>query len=332
MENYSQFIVGGISMVMIAVGGAAGSEDLKCPQAEISNGIITAKVWIPDAEKGFYRGTRFDWSGAIASLRYKGHEYFGPWRDNMVDPEAHDNITGPVESFMANDAVLGYDEAKVGETFLRIGVGLCEKPQEKGYTWTRTYKIVDPGKWTIKQDKNWIEFTHELSDGKGYAYKYTKRLTLPKEKAELVLSHDFENTGDKQIATEVFNHNFFVIDGRPSGPEFEIEFPFMLTATRDLKGLISVRDNKIIYLKEPPEGVGVYTGLQGFGAQKADNAFRIENNKTGAGVSVKTNQPLYKLYFWTISRTLCPEPFIFMKIESGNTHTWDTQYEFFEKK
>ena len=127
MENYNQFIVRGISLVMIAIGSAAGSESQNCPQVEISNGVITAKVWVLDAWKGFYRGTRFDWSGVIASLRYKEHEFFGPWRDNMVDPEAHDNITGPVESFMANNAVLGYDEATVGETFLRIGVGLCEK-------------------------------------------------------------------------------------------------------------------------------------------------------------------------------------------------------------
>ena len=332
MENYSRIVIGGIIVVVIAVGSVAGSEAENYPRAQISNGLITAKIWTPDPEKGYYRGTRFDWSGAIYSLRYKGHEFFGPWRENLSDPESHDNITGPVESFMANDDVLGYHEAKVGETFLRIGVGLCEKPEEKGYTWTHTYKIVDPGKWTIKKDKNWIEFTHELSDGKGYAYRYTKRLTLPENKPELVLSHALENTGEKIIATEAFNHNFFVIDGRPSGPEFEIEFPFSVIATRDLKGLIAIDDKKIHYPKELQEGEAIYTGLEGYGTQKEDNAFRIENKKTGAGVSVTTNQPLHKLYFWTIKRTLCPEPFIFMKINSGKTQTWDTKYVFFEKK
>ncbi|MFC1763006.1 hypothetical protein ACFL6U_13115 [Planctomycetota bacterium] len=332
MKNYSRFIIGGISVIMMTVGSVAGSEAENYPQAEISNGLITAKIWTPDPEKGFYRGTRFDWSGAIASLRYQGHEFFGPWRDNMVDPEVHDNITGPVESFMANNAVLGYKEAKVGETFMRIGVGLCEKPQEKGYTWTHTYEVVEPGKWTIKQDKNWIEFTHELADGKGYAYRYTKRLTLPEGKPELVLSHVLENTGEKTIATEAFNHNFFVIDGRPSGPEFEIEFPFAMTATRDLKGLIAIRGNKIHYPKELQEGDAIYTVLEGYGTQQADNAFRIENKKTGVAVSMKTDQPLHKLCFWTIRRTLCPEPYIFMKINSGETQMWDTQYVFFEKK
>jgi hypothetical protein len=97
------------------------------PQVEISNGLVKAKVWIPDPEKGYYRGTRFDWAGVISSLKYKGHEYFGVWKGTS---EPHNEIVGPAESFTANDKVLGYNEAKVGDTFMRIGVGLCEKPNE----------------------------------------------------------------------------------------------------------------------------------------------------------------------------------------------------------
>ncbi len=32
---------------------------------------------LPDAENGMYRATRFDWSGVIGSVKYKGHEYLG---------------------------------------------------------------------------------------------------------------------------------------------------------------------------------------------------------------------------------------------------------------
>ena len=38
------------------------------PQAEISNGQIHAKLYLPDPQKGYYRATRFDWSGVISSL------------------------------------------------------------------------------------------------------------------------------------------------------------------------------------------------------------------------------------------------------------------------
>src|ERR1700733_1540027 len=49
------------------------------PQGEVSNGQIRAKLYLPDAKAGFYRSTRFDWSGVISSLEFGGHNYYGPW-------------------------------------------------------------------------------------------------------------------------------------------------------------------------------------------------------------------------------------------------------------
>ena len=54
-------------------------------QAEISNGLMTARVYLPDPCKGYYRSTRFDWSGAVCSLQYKGHDFYEPWFDR-IDP------------------------------------------------------------------------------------------------------------------------------------------------------------------------------------------------------------------------------------------------------
>ena len=66
----------GMSLLLIASCFAA---DTEFPSAEISNGVVNAKLLLPDAEKGYYRGTRFDWSGQIQSLKTKEHEYFGQW-------------------------------------------------------------------------------------------------------------------------------------------------------------------------------------------------------------------------------------------------------------
>src|SRR5215470_9122868 len=56
------------------------------PQAEISNGPVHAKIYLPDSKNGYYRSTRFDWSGALYSLQYKGHEFYGVWYDR-IDPK-----------------------------------------------------------------------------------------------------------------------------------------------------------------------------------------------------------------------------------------------------
>ena len=182
------------------------------PQAQITNGQIRARVALPDPHKGYYRGTRFDWSGVILSLEYKGHNYYGPWFEK-TDPKVRDfvydgpgivagpssAITGPAEEFSTNNRGLGYDEAKAGGTFIKIGVGVLRKPEAGNYNNYSLYEIVDPGKWTVKRNSDSIQFTQEVTDpSSGYAYIYRKTVRLTKGKPEMVLEHSLKNTGSAQ--------------------------------------------------------------------------------------------------------------------------------------
>lgn len=298
------------------------------PEAKISNGTIQAKFYLPDAERGYYRGTRFDWSGSIISLQCQGHEYFGQWFEKY-DPKIHDAITGPVEEFLTNGAGPGYDEAKVGGTFMRIGAGVVRKIEEKAYDRFKTYEIVDPGKWSIKKGKDWIEFTHVLKDPAGYAYLYTKKVRLVKNKPEMVLEHSLKNTGRRVIETEQYNHNFFMIDHQPTGPDSVVKFAFDAHAKLDLKEAAKVEGRQLEYPRELKPGQSVFTEFEGFGSTAKDNDFRIEHRKAGAGVRITGDQPIVKLIYWSIRTTLCPEPYIRMKVTPGQTYKWKIGYEFY---
>ncbi len=81
--------------LLTSLGLASGADN---PRADISNGLVRASVYLPDPERGYYRGSRFDWSGVIASLEYKGHNFFGVWFPHYA-PTLHDAVTGPVEEF-----------------------------------------------------------------------------------------------------------------------------------------------------------------------------------------------------------------------------------------
>src|SRR5579872_7477587 len=85
----------------------SGQSDAQFPEAWLSNGEIKARIYLPDPVRGYYRATRFDWSGVIASLEYHGHNFFGQWFDHY-DPHIHDSISGPVEEFRTGNAPLGY--------------------------------------------------------------------------------------------------------------------------------------------------------------------------------------------------------------------------------
>ncbi len=320
--------------LLLALLAAVSLPAAEHPSASISNGIIDAKLHLPDPNNGYYRGTRFDWSGAIFSLTFEGHEYFGEWQQSD-DPYLHDRITGPVEEYRPpNERGLGFAQAEPGGRFLRVGVGVCEKPaNESEYDWRKSYKVVDPGSWTIQQGANWIEFIHQVREPKsGYAYRYIKRLTLTPGEPRLVIDHTLENTGTQPIATSVYNHNFFVIDGRTTGPEFTVEFPYEIELDRDMKGYASAKGKNLVYSKELPEGESIIALLNGFGPTAADNAFEIVNTHSGAGVRMSTDKPLEKMQFWSPSTTLCPEPYIALRIAPGQADRWTIHYEFFEKK
>ncbi len=298
------------------------------PQAELTNGILRARLYLPDARDGYYQGTRFDWSGVISSLTYKGHEYFGPWFERY-NPKTHDAITGPVEEFLLDTSCLGYEDAKAGGTFPRIGVGNVRKPEEKGYQRFRSYEIVDPGTWEIRKGKQQIEFTHRLKGDSGYAFVYTKKVRLEPGRPVMVLEHSLRNTGTRPIETQQYNHNFFTIDGQPTGPDFAVRFPFAVRSLQDLKGIARVENNSLVYLRELETGQSLLTELQGFGPEARDYDFRIENRKAGAGVRIRGDQPLDKIIFWCIRKTLCPEPYVRIRVAPGKTVKWTLRYDFY---
>jgi len=291
------------------------------PEATISNGAVTAKLMLPDAEKGSYRGTRFDWSGIIASLTYKDHEYFGQWFPKD-DPKIHDSITGPVEEFLSNDAGLGYADAKVGETFVRIGVGAVRKPDEKAYRRFETYEIVDPGKRTLRRGKDWIEFGHTIKAA-GYAYDYRKTIRL--EKTGFTIEHVLKNTGAKTIDTLVYNHDFFVIDHEVVGPEVVVKFAWTPKPDKPFQNGGEISGDEIRYKQELQTGQTVAADLSGFGAYD----FRIENKKSLAGVRITGDQPLTKLYFWSIRTVACPEPYIHIAVDRLRSFKWSSRYDLY---
>lgn len=314
--------------ILAAVCGCAGLWAADPPQAEISNDIVSARFYLPDPESGYYRATRFDWSGVISSLEYEGHSYFGQWFEKY-DPKIHDAILGPVEEFTTTAAGFGYNDARAGGPFVRIGVGAVRKPAKPPASGFVTYDIVDPGLWTVQRGPDWISFTHQLSGAAGYAYIYRKTIRLTKDKPEMVLEHSLKNTGQRAIETSVYDHNFFVIDEQPSGPDFVVKFPFEAKAAGDLKDILEVQNKQLTYRRKLEKNETVLTPITGFSENASDYNIAVENRKTGAGVKVTADQPLARLVFWSAPKVVSPEAYIDLKIQPGEERAWRMVYEFY---
>jgi hypothetical protein len=323
--------------------GICDSAD-SAPEAEIANNHIRARLYLPGANTGFYRGTRFDWSGVIGSLEYAGHNYYPQWFQRS-DPGVHDfiydgadivagpctAITGPAEEFVTKGKGLGFDQAKAGGTFIKIGVGVLRKPDDANYDAFRLYPIQDGGKWTVTPKPDSIEFRHELADpSSGYAYEYRKTVSLAGDKPQMLLDHALRNTGKRVLQTSVYNHNFLYLDRQAPGPDFSLSVPFRIRTSQPTAGsLAEIRENQIAFSRTLTGEDRIYLDIQGFGADPKDYDIRIENQSVGAGVRITADRPLSRAALWAIRAPLSLEPFIDMNIEPGTEFTWRIKYEYY---
>jgi hypothetical protein len=305
------------------------------PKAVLSNGDVDAVVFLPDPAKGYYRSTRFDWSGVVGCLSYKGHIFWGEWF-SKYDPLLNDSITGPVEEFRSQDGALGYADAKPGEPFVKVGVGVLRKIDGTPYKFGTFYPLVDTGKWTVHTGKRSIRFQQTLQSPIGFAYIYTKTLRLDEQGAVIALDHELKNIGTKTIQTDVYDHDFFMLDGRPTGPGMTVRFPFTpkVEPSPDTSfdpSLAKIDGNAIIYLKElqPHQTVAGY--VTGYSDRAADYDITVEDQTSGIGVQQTSDSPISKFYLWSIRSTISPEAYIHLNIEPQQTQKWTIRYRFFAR-
>jgi hypothetical protein len=310
------------------------------PEAEISNGVLTARMYLPDAERGYYRSTRFDWSGAVYSLKHEGHEYYGVWYDR-IDPAVTNwvfegdevvsglasALAGPVNEFQSP---LGWDEAEPGGTFIKLGVGVLRRG-EGNYNRFVHYPVLNPGTWTVNRSANAVEFIQTLDAPElGYGYVYRKVVTLVEGKPEMMIEQSMTNTGAKAIVSEVYNHHFMVMDQQPPGPDFTIRFPFEPQPTRAPNAaLINVVGNELVYAKQLSDRDQAVVAFEGYGDTAADTEMIIENEELGAGVRITADRPLIRNMLWSIRSVFAIEPYMAVNIAPGAEFTWTNRFEYY---
>jgi hypothetical protein len=295
------------------------------PEAQITNGIIKANLLLPDSRSGYYRGVRFDWSGVISDLTFKGHHYFGKWFDRY-EPTLHDAIMGPVDAYDP----IGYDSAGPGGRFVKIGVGVLEKISNEPYSFVKPYRLLNGGTWVMKRkDKNAMQYEHTLNDSL-CSYRYIKTIVLTPDKPELVITYKLQNIGDHRIETRVFNHNFFVMDEQQTGPDFTVTFPFTPVGEPTGKTTAGVLDGKVIRYREMLNKGETFAiaPLTGFGIKPTDYDFIVANAKTKTSVRIVGDQPIVKFVYWSAARTLCPEPYTRIAVDGGAEQQWTITYTF----
>ncbi len=303
------------------------------PHAVLESRHLRCVVLLPDPLQGYYRGPRFDWSGTVASVRCNGHSFFGPWRDPPHRPRMHDDTAGTAGEFgmgplTGNPPPLGYEEAVVGEPFLKIGVGHLTKIEEQSYSYAALYRISMPAAWDIRRDEAEISFTQEDGPVRGNAFRYSKRVALSPNDASLSLTHALSNTGSRPLHQTHYCHNFIRIDEQPVGREVSLELPFTPSLSQVRGDVLAAEGRRIGLSRDPGPNEDYFTLVQGFGGGTAENHVLVRT--PGAGLRISGDRRLVRFQVWGTGRTICPEPFVALDLRPGETVTWTIRYDFLD--
>jgi hypothetical protein len=333
----------GIVMLGLFLAAVSAHSQTDAPHAEIKNKQLKATIYLP-GDNQFYKGVRFDWSGWIGDLEFQGHHLYRPWFQS-VDPSVRDvsykgddivvgpntAMTGPAEEFQQP---VGYDTAKPGETFLKIGVGILRKDNNDRYAFSTHFDIVDGGKWTVHSTSKSVT-TEQVLGGpdKDYGYVYTKTIRLVGDTNQMVIEHHLKNTGKLPLVSRVYDHNFLTIDGLGVGSADSVTAGYDIHSTRPADAKFARIDGKTAtYVSDLKGEDRVSFGLEGFSGDAKDYDYTVKNQAANVQVHIVGDHPVVNAMVWSIRSILAVEPFIQVQADPGKDFSWTYTYTYSSDK
>ena len=235
-----------------------------------NNNDLSVVVYLPrglkPGERTYYQSSRFDWGSMIGSITRtttnpntgvkEKHVLYGTnqwrlphdpyWAESGVglasefgvgtDGSLCNFLCGWNQNSEVTNGVLGYQEAKSGESFLKIGVGelikgscsTCDSAED--YKFNSPYQFARPPVWTLKDDKNSnsiiLSHTATLHD-RQIGYKLEKHITLNDD--QLLVKTVLSNLGSKSFSTAWYSHHFFSCDSHPVQYGYSVDFDLAST-------------------------------------------------------------------------------------------------------
>lgn len=278
-----------------------------------------------DAPVENYKFSRFDWTGKIALVKYQNIQMSTVESTDCLNE--HDFGKGFYNEF-GIDTALGFEETEISGWFHKIGVGLLKKEDSK-YLFNKIYEI-KPAKFKIVSESNKLIITCISEDINGYAYILRKEIKL--DNNGFSIKYYLENTGEKDIKTNEYVHNFIAINNDKIGSNYVLNFPYQLMPklfeeTVNTEQKVEIGKNAIKFNGSPSEQF-FFSNLSGNENVKAE--WELHNLKNGIGISETGSFKTNSVNLWGWKHVICPELFFNIFIKSGESVEWSRNYNVFK--
>lgn len=272
-----------------------------------------------------YNFSRFDWTGKIVAVKFKGIYVSGA---EKLKPENKNSVGKGFYNEFGIDKPIAFNETAEGEWFHKIGIGALKKEGEH-YEFSKGYKI-QPASFEFSYEENKVSIECKSEKINGYSYILKKEIQLYENGFEI--KYQLHNTGEKTITTNEYNHNFLAINEELIGSDYILKFPFQLNpelfeASVNPEGKVVIGQNDITFNGTPKEQF-FFSDLSGSKNVKA--SWELINTKHKIGISETGSFKTTRVNLWGWKHVICPELFFDISVEPGKVCEWSRTYNVFE--
>jgi len=272
-----------------------------------------------------YNFSRFDWTGKIVDVKFQNIPLASVERTDNTN----ENYFGKgFYNEFGIDTALGFEEAAIGGWFHKIGVGLLKK-EDTQYQFSKSYEI-KPAEFKVVPKANSILISCKPKAMNGYSYVLKKEIAL--HESSFTINYYLENTGEKDIVTSEYCHNFTAINNDLIGDHYILDFPFQLKPglfgeTVNPEGMVDIGKNKIKFKGSPKEQF-FFSNLTG--GENVDAKWELINLESKIGISETGSFQTNKVNLWGWKHVISPELFFNIFLKPGKSIEWSRNYNVFK--
>ncbi len=270
-----------------------------------------------------YRASRFDHAGNILQVTLGGKHTFCSSEKKVLSPIYGFGLMNEFDI----DGPFGFNEAKAGEYFHKIGVGVLLKEEDLPYDFFRHYPQEPLNYSVLLKDSDQIQFSAKSKTIREMAYEYTKKISVSGN--QLVIEYKLLNTGTVFFETTEYCHNFMAVNRRGIDAAYELKLkgsiqPDKFKESENLN-ILDIRQNEISW-KSIPEGDFFVSGLIN---NEVCTGWSIGHDLEKVGVSESVDFKCYQMNLWGNAHVVSPELFHKIKLQPNQKHIWHRSYTFY---
>ena len=272
-----------------------------------------------------YKGSRFDWSGKISSIRFKDLPLTTV--EDTIPKDVNFLGKGLYNEFGITNPV-GYNETPKGGWFHKIGVGLLKK-EHKQYLFHRKH-VIRPAHFDITYEDRKIIIICKSELLNGYSYILKKEISISEN--SFTINYFLHNTGEKKIITDEYVHNFMAINNALIGEDYTLKFPFPINSSLFDETVNS--ENKVeigldnVTFNKTPEKQFFFSNLTGGKELQAE--WILTNLKANVGIKEFGSFKTDKINLWGWKHVISPELFFKISIDPKETVEWSRKFDVFK--